>query len=90
VVVVVAVVNLVLGNLIKVLLAMPGLLKELQGRAKAAVTEPVVVVVVAVKMVVLADQCVVATMVHLAVKMATVWLPAAALYLVVHMVVVAE
>jgi hypothetical protein len=83
-------VNLVLGNPIKVLLAQPEPLKELRARAKVAVTEPVVVVAVAVKMVVLADQCVVATMVHLAVKMATVWLPAAALYLVVRMVVVAE
>ena len=83
-------VNLVLGNPIKVLLAQPEPLKELQARAKVAVTEPVVAVEVVAKMVVLADQCVVATMVHLAVKMATVWLPAVVLYLAVHTVAEVE
>ncbi len=76
-VVVVAVVvgSLVLGNLTKVFPEQLEPHKELQAKAEAEVTEPVVVAVVADKMAALAADFLTATTEVFLVKMETVWHP---------------
>ena len=64
--------------------------KEHQVRAKAAVTELAEAVAEEANLVALAAVQLVETMVHSAVKMATVWLQVAVLYPVVRMVVAVE
>jgi hypothetical protein len=77
-------------NPIKASRAQPEPHRVLLVRAKVAAMEPEVAVAVADKMVVQEVLFVVATMVHLAVKMAIVWHPEAVLYPAVHMVVEVE
>jgi hypothetical protein len=72
----VAVVNLVLGNLTKVLLEQLEPHKELRAKAEAVATEPEVAAVVVDKMAVLAVDWWPATTAAFQVKMATVWPPA--------------
>jgi hypothetical protein len=82
-------VNLVLGNLTKVLPEQLEPHKELLAKAEAEVMEPEVVAVVADKMAVLAVDWSPATTAAFQVKMATVWHPEVVWFLVVQPAAVA-
>ena len=83
------VVNLVLGNLTKVLPEQLEPHKELLAKAEAEVMEPEVVVAVVDKMAVLAVDWSPVTTAAFRVKMATVWHPEVVCFLVEQLVVVA-